>query len=407
MKNADRLLQRQKDKIVDGRGQVVTLRGLNLGGWLMMEGYLLGGRNIPEIEFKRRFAEIFGKKELEIFCRLFRENFVREEDIKNIANLGFNCIRVPFNYRPLEDDAHPYRYKKEGIYYLDKIARLCNKYQIYYILDMHAVAGCQNADWHSDSRGRASLWDGPAYQKRCLRLWEFVASRYKDEPFLAGYDIMNEPVNKDSSSILTLYQRIIQAIRLADRRHIIFLEGNIWAQELDFLRNRIQDDNFVYSIHFYAPLDFTFGFCRNLVYPGRMGGVYWSKTTLSNILSKYSKIKKEDKVPIYVGEFGQNSRCPHCHQEFQWLCDTLALFEKFGFHWAYWTYKAVASTVFPDGLYQYQENPAWINRQGPVFGWENYYNLWKKSKKDISGSWQTGNFLQNKYLLDLLTAHLK
>ena len=30
------------------------LRGVNLGGWLLMEGYLLGGRNIPEREFKER-----------------------------------------------------------------------------------------------------------------------------------------------------------------------------------------------------------------------------------------------------------------------------------------------------------------------------------------------------------------
>ncbi|PJC47617.1 MAG: hypothetical protein CO035_06010, partial [Candidatus Omnitrophica bacterium CG_4_9_14_0_2_um_filter_42_8] len=46
-------------------------------------------------------------------------------------------------------------------------------------------------------------------------------------------------------------------------------------------------------------------------------------------------------------------------------------------HWAYWTYKAMANSAFPDGIYQYLGNPSWINRQGPVYGFENFYTLWK------------------------------
>lgn len=400
-------LRVDKGSLLFGRGRKVTLKGVNFGGWLMMEGYILGGINIAEKEFKKHLRAKLGKNAIEEFSKLFRNNFIIEEDFKNVSDLGFNCIRIPFNSRLLEGDARPYKYRQDGIGYLDCVRDFCKKYKLYYILDMHAAPGCQNADWHSDSCGEVKLWENKTYQKRCLRLWEFIADRYKDEIYLAGYDVLNESVNNNTYPILALYRDIVKSIRCIDKNHVIFIEGNKWGQEFDFLRGRITDDNFVYSVHFYSPLDFTFNFRRNLRFPGIIDNQYWSKSTLQNILSKYRRISKEDGVPIHVGEFGQNSRCPHCHNEYKWLKDTLEILEDFGFHWTYWTYKAVAAAVFPDGLYQYQDNPAWVNRQGPVFGWENYPQLWNKNKQDIVTSWRTKSFTKNKELVGLLASFIK
>ncbi|MCM8800143.1 MAG: glycoside hydrolase family 5 protein, partial [Candidatus Omnitrophica bacterium] len=241
--------------IVDERGVPFILKGINLGGWLMMEGYILGGRNIPEHKFKMRFIKRLGKASLEEFEDLFYRNFIKEEDFKIIKKLGFNCVRIPFNYRILEDE-DKFKYLKEAVGF-------CHNYNLWAILDMHSAPGSQNRDWHSDSKGKASLWSNKKYQKKFIALWERIASIFKEERAVAGYDILNEPVSDNLNILLKIYKDTIGIIRNIDRNHIIFLEGNRWAQDIEFL-GKPWEENLVYSIHFYAPLEFTFGFVPNL-----------------------------------------------------------------------------------------------------------------------------------------------
>ena len=379
--------------IINQKGIKTILRGVNFGSWLMMEGYILGGRNIPAYRFKNTFRRVNKNSGLDEFMRLFRKNFIQPIDFKNVKDLGFNCIRLPFNYRLV--------WKKHGLNYLDKAVKLCRKNKIYCILDLHAAPGSQNIDWHSDSNGKALLWNNKGHQKKLIHTWEFLADRFKDEPTIAGYDLLNEGVCKNERIFLKLYKQLVREIRGIDRKHIIFLEGNKYAQDLGFM-GRPWDDNLVYSVHFYLPLEFIFGFVRNLKYPGYIYNNYFSRWNLEKALLRYYRIKKRYSIPIFVGEFGINSRCPYCHKELAWLKDTLDLFKKFGFHWTYWTYKAVASGIYPDGIYQYTDNPAWVNRQDEIFGWETYYNLWKKNKENIVNSWRTEQFTANQALIAIL-----
>ncbi|MCK9615502.1 MAG: hypothetical protein M0R48_08365, partial [Candidatus Omnitrophica bacterium] len=99
----------------------MRLKGVNLGSWLLMEGYILGGRNIAESIFKQNFKKTNGTAALCEFERLFRDNFIKEEDFKNIAQMGANCIRLPFNYRLI---------KTNGLSYLKKALMLADKYDI-------------------------------------------------------------------------------------------------------------------------------------------------------------------------------------------------------------------------------------------------------------------------------------
>ena len=388
----------RQGQITTASGKPVILQGVNLGGWLMMEGYILGGRNIPEQKFKKAFAKSQDRLALRDFSRLFRENFIQEKDFRLIKGLGFNCVRIPFNFRLTQD--------KGAFSYLERAIKFCKKYHLWAILDLHAAPGSQSKDWHADSLGESLLWKEKKQQGKFIQVWQFLAQRFKNETTIAGFDILNEGVCPNKKIILSLYKRVVRAIRGIDENHIIFLEGNHFARDIEFI-GKPWDKNIAYSIHFYMPIEFLFSFVRNLRYPGRVGNRHWSRTTLKQVLSKYYQLKKNWRVPIYVGEFGQNSRCAYCHKEFAWLSDTLALFKQFGFHWTYWTWKAIALGIYPDGIYQYQENPAWVNRQGPIFGWETYYSLWPRHKKEICASWRTENFTLNKPLTSLLTSYLK
>ena len=143
-------LKTHKTKIVSPNNKPVRLRGVNLGGWLMMEAYILYAPNYAEQKFKKRFSAALGPKALKSFEQEFRGHFIRESDIKNIAQIGFNCIRVPFNCRLIE--TKPYRYDLKGAAFLDRIVKWAKKYKIWVILDLHAAPGAQRAASHSARR---------------------------------------------------------------------------------------------------------------------------------------------------------------------------------------------------------------------------------------------------------------
>jgi len=408
MDNNNFYLSIQDGKIINSNNERVLLRGVNLGGWVMMEGYILYGRNIPEKSFRFNLEKIYGRKEAASFTQAFRSFFITEDDFKKISDIGFNCVRIPFNFSLIEDDKNPFKYNEEGIGFLEKVLGWCEKYKIYCILDMHAAPGSQNKDWHSDSHGESYLWSKKIYKKRFFRLWEFIADRFKDRSIIAGYNVLNEPVVKKAprDTLRNFYKEAVKYIRKADKNHIIFLEGNFWSRVLEDIGEPFAD-NLCYSVHYYDPLDFTHNFHKGFKYPGVIHGEYWDKERIRRDLEAYYSLTTKWNVPIFLGEFGVNSRCGKCDGELRWLKDVLQLCDEYDFHWTYWTYKAVANSIFPDGLYQYFPNPAWINRIGPIYGWENYYTLWKKYKKDIIISWETGNFRENKLLANLLTLFLK
>ncbi|MBU1061285.1 MAG: glycoside hydrolase family 5 protein [Candidatus Omnitrophica bacterium] len=395
MNNPPPFLTIKNNKIVDNNNDGISLRGVNLGGWLMMEGYILCGRNISEKSFKRQMVKYYGKKRLEGFTLAFRDSFIKEDDFKNISALGMNCIRLPFNFGLLEE--------KNGIDFLEKALSWCEEYNIYCILDMHAAPGCQNSDWHADSDGESFLWGDIAYQKRFFKLWQFIADRFKDREIIAGYDVLNEPViRKQPKKILrNFYKEAVKCIRQVDRKHIIFLEGNFWAQILEDIEEPFTD-NLSYSIHYYHPLDFTFNFQRGLAYPGKIQGKDWNRERIKRDLESYYRFGKKWGIPIFVGEFGVNLRCEKCAGSVSWLKDILEIFDEFDFHWTYWTYKSIANSVFPDGIYQYLLNPPWVRREGPIYGWENFYSLWKGREEEIVRSWETQYFEKNRFLSDLL-----
>lgn len=250
--------------VVDESGNRVRLRGTNSGAWMNMENFMNG---FPGCEHRLRFfaKQILGEELGSYFFDSMLGNFFTEADVEYIASLGMNLLRIPLNYRHFEDDMHPFVYKEEGFQMLDKALDWCEKHNVYAILDLHAVQGWQNSDWHSDNYTRSALlWRTLHFQDRFVALWEEFAKRYKGRSVIAGYDLMNEPcTNTDYTrmpllpydgrwdEMNKLYRRVTEAIRKIDSDHIVILEGDDFSRRFMGLDVPFTD-NLMYSSHEYS-----------------------------------------------------------------------------------------------------------------------------------------------------------
>jgi len=350
------LSTRGKD-IINDRGEKIFLRGTCIGGWMNLEDFINAYPGTATT-LKRQMQNTLGKEGSDYFFKRMADYFFAEADVAYIASLGANVIRIPLNYREFEDDEAPFVYKKAAFDRLDEAIEWCEKHQVYAILDVHAAAGWQNNHWHSDNeRGACMLWRHPHFQERLIRFWEALATHYKDNPTVAGYEILNEPntANPDGEHpfdfygnykpdwprINDLYQRAVEAIRKIDPKHIIFLEGDNYGRCFSGLTAPFAD-NLVYSSHNYVMPGFGPG-----EYPGYYdsptGKVYWDKNKQRSELLNHEGMKfcEKHQVPLLIGEFGSQYHGPEADVPYRLasMKDQLEVYNEFGVNWTTWTFK--------------------------------------------------------------------
>jgi len=339
-------------------GQVVTLHGIGLGGWMNMENFITG---FPANEnaFRQVVYRALGVEKADFFFDRYLDYFFTEEDAIFIRSLGLNLVRLPFNYRHFEDDMNPAVIREAGLKHLDRVIRICAEHEIYTILDLHAAAGYQNQDWHSDNPSQqAFFWQHKHFQDRAVWLWEMIAARYKDNPWVAGYDPLNEPSDPTGVALDAFYTRVVAAIRKIDPDHIIFLEGNRYSQ--DFSVFGMPLPNVVYTLHNYA----IPGFIDGGDYPGISRSEYFDRTVLRNNLITACQYMLENRIPIWIGEFGPvyTGNLEKDAMRYQILEDQLSFYKELGANWCLWTYKDLGL----QGVLCLQPDSKWIQKIQPI-----------------------------------------
>ncbi len=339
------------DRLVDEAGGTVVLTGFGLGGWLNMENFATG---YPATETLQREAlrRALGPEGYRRFFDAFDQAFFGDEDARYIASLGCNSVRLPFNYRRFEDDMRPFEIKPAGLAVLDRAVETCRRAGIYVILDLHAAPGCQNQSWHSDNPTHwDAFWDHAHFQDRVVNLWQVLAERYKDEPTVAGYNVLNEPADRTGVRLAPFYERVAAAIRRVDARHVLFLDGNTYSTDFSMFDEPIE--NCVYTAHDYARP----GMLPRAEYPGVTEGRYYDRAQLERVFLERTEFQRRTGTPIWVGEFGPQYTGDQRRdaQRTQILRDQLEIYARAGASWSLWTYKDVGlqgvRTLPPDGPY--------------------------------------------------------
>lgn len=309
-------LHTQGSEIVETDGSPILLKGVGLGGWLVPEGYMLHipGYGSPT-SIRNKIIDLIGEEATEEFYRLYRQHYVNETDIEQIAAWGFNSIRLPFHYRLISPELGVFL--EEGFEIIDSLLAWCERTELYLILDMHCGPGGQNHNNISDSPGEAQMWTIESNQDHTVDVWRALAERYENEEWIGGYDLLNEPVlpsGFDNTHLHGLFMRITNAIRQVDANHIIFIEGNWYATYFEYLTPPF-DTNMAYSFH-----------------------KYWNEVTHGSIQS-YLNIRNTYQVPLWMGESGENSN--------HWFAETVELMEKNNIGWCWWTHKKVSTITSP------------------------------------------------------------
>ncbi len=352
------MLKVRGNQIVDASGLPVTLRGFGLGGWMNMENFITGYA-ANEHAHRQALKKVLGDELYARFFDSFLESFFTADDAAFIASLGLNLVRLPVNYHHFEDDMRPFELKKGGFRHLDRVIDLCAERGIYTIIDLHALPGFQNQHWHSDNPTHIALfWEYRHFQDRAVWLWEEFATHYKGNPWVAGYNIMNEPADPEGTRVEPFYKRALEAVRAIDSEHLLFLEGTRYSTDFQFFGDPLP--NVVYSNHDYA----LAGFIDAGPYPGMSRGEYVDRDALERKFVQRSEYMLEYDIPIWVGEFGPlYSGNPQSDaMKYQVLRDQLDIYRKYNASWAIWTYKDIGL----QGVVYAAPESGWMERVQPI-----------------------------------------
>lgn len=333
-------------RLVAADGSPVRLRGVGLGGWMNMENFITG---YPANESSMRAAvqEVIGEDRAELFFDRLLTAFFGEQDAALLAGLGMNCVRIPVNYHHFESDARPFEIIEHGFRHLDRVIDLLGAHGIYSVIDLHALPGAQNQHWHSDNPTHiASFWQHRHFQDRVVHLWEAIADRYKDHPWVAGYNPVNEPGDQSGRVVGPFYDRLVKAVRAADPHHVLFLDGNTYSTDFTVFREVYA--NTVFVCHDYA----LAGFAHGGPYPGLTRGEWCDRAQLEAAFEKRTTFQRETGTPLWVGEFGPVYTGDH-EQKYQILRDQLEIYDAHEAGWSLWTYKDVGlqGLVYAAGPY--------------------------------------------------------
>lgn len=217
------------------------LRGVNLGGWLVLEKWMtpsvFAGTKAND-EFTLSGTEVGRRRILE-----HRKGFITEKDIIWLAKNNIQAVRVPVGYWLFDKSASPY---VSGTRELDNLFTWCDKHDIKILVCLHGAPGSQNGHNHSGRIGKIGLWRKENRQK-ALRTLEVIAEKYKHYRSFWGLEMLNEPIlGKYYFHVLNFYRKVYRVIRHAagDDVKIIFSDGyrpRLMSAALFFRKNAMMD----------------------------------------------------------------------------------------------------------------------------------------------------------------------
>ena len=308
-------------------GRILRIKGISLGNWLMPEGYMFKFEvaKAPR-QIYGAFDRLLGVDKAAVFWKQYRDTYIAEDDIRFIASVGFNTVRIPLHWNLfMTGDG---TMTGDGWALLDRVLGWAREAGLYAIVDLHAAPGGQTGINHDDGPGYPLMFYVPRDRDLTVRLWRAIAERYKGNPTILGYDLLNEPiapyhdVDTLNPRLEPFFRRVTEAIRAVDPGRIVFLAAGQWSSSFDM---------------FGPP------FAPNLAYTYHS---FWA-STMRDSIQRHLNFSERYDVPLFLGETGELTD--------GWNEGFRKLHEAHDIGWSFWTYKnldtfsTVVSSPLPEG----------------------------------------------------------
>ncbi|MGE5618990.1 MAG: glycoside hydrolase family 5 protein [Sphingomonadaceae bacterium] len=311
-------LSTRGSKIVDANGKEVKITGVN---WFGLET----GTFAPHGLWSRNW----------------------EEMLDQIAELGFNTIRLPYSNQALDPSSkvgegvdfkiNPDLQGLTGLEVMDKIVEGAGKRGIKVILDRHRPdVNSQSKLWYTDHLS----------EDRWIADWVMLAKRYKGNDTVIGADLHNEPAGdatwgsgdprtdwrmaaeKAGNAIHEVnpdWLIIVEGIEKVGDKDWYWMGGNLSKAGESPVRLKVPN-KLVYSAHDYGPGVYWQGWFKDESFPANMPTV-WE--------SHWGYLAKQGIAPVLLGEFG--GRSVGSDTEGVWQRSLMDYLKANGISYTYWS----------------------------------------------------------------------
>lgn len=302
-------------------------KGVNLSGWFQQD-------NVQSVQFTR----------------------YTKQDFENIKSLGCDAIRLPIALHEMTDGAPSYNLDPIFGTLLNQIMDWAEELEIYLIIDNHSF----------DPTGNTEL----SIENILTKVWPALAEICKERSEYIIYEIKNEPHDIADADWGAIQGNVIDAIREVDQTHAIVVGPANW-NSLWNLPNlpEYEDDNLIYTFHFYDPFLFThqgaswvgpsmtnvtdipFPYDETTMpvmpaeYAGTwIGSGYDDYSANGNVdrihflIDKVADFKATRNVPVYCGEFGVYQPNSDEQDRVYWYEQVRNYLEEKGIGWTIWDY---------------------------------------------------------------------
>jgi aryl-phospho-beta-D-glucosidase BglC (GH1 family) len=174
-----------------------------------------------------------------------------EEEFEMIAELGFNFVRVPMDYRIWITNSDWHNINEEQIKRIDQVVEYGIKHDIHIMLNFHRAPGFTVAS----PPERTSLWTDEETQEVFVGMWAFLAARYINVPNeYLSFNFVNEPPDIDEAVYAAVIQKAADAIWAISPDRLLVSDGLSWGNRPS---NLIRDMGIAQAGRGYSPFTLT------------------------------------------------------------------------------------------------------------------------------------------------------
>ncbi|KAJ1909347.1 hypothetical protein H4219_006416 [Mycoemilia scoparia] len=242
-----------------------TMRGVNLGGWLVLEPWItpdlfqqfVSKPASEQAVDEYTFCQKLGQQECKSQLTKHWDTWVTRQDIEKLASYGLTHLRIPIGHWAYSADAFE-PYVQGQAEYMEKAIGWAQEFGLKVIMDLHGAPGSQNGFDNSGRKGEVHFMDNQNSVDRVLeslRKMSTVAAKYPET--VSHVQVLNEPANwaLNVTRIFELYDKAYEIIKnTSPQTKMMVHDAFLPPEQVKQLINNKQwkkDDGVVLDTHTY------------------------------------------------------------------------------------------------------------------------------------------------------------